>query len=893
MAVFSAIATAIVGAIGITGIAATIATSIIGAGLALGTAKVLGVFEPPKQQDAKDPGVKIQLPPSTDNRIPVFYGNNYSGGIIVDAGISNQNNTMAYVMVIGEKTDSGSYIVNKVFRDDAELTFSGTTNTVSGQIDPNSTTSNNINGKIRINVFAGNAQSNVNQIFPTANKVAAQTLLPTITASTNYEDLVYAVVSIDYDPENGLTGLGAITFKIQNTLNEPSNVLLDYLQNTRYGAGLSSGDLDLPSFNTLYDHANINGSTGNVEYTTSANVSAYHSRYQIDGMLSTYVSVKQNINEMCKSCSTFFTYDSKLGKFKVVPNREATTAEKNAAFVLNDDNIISSLEITSTELYSMFNSIEAEYPSYEQKDQTKTVFIDTPSGDRNTNEPDNPLQARFNLVNDAPRVHNLANIDLRQGRLSTVVSCTADYSAIQIDVGDIVKLTNSLYGYSEKLFRVMRVTEIENGDAMLAVKLILLEYNDSVYTHNVITSDSATLATGIPGWYTGIWGNIDYSNIANIIGNITIVDDPLANIANVITNPLDGIVTGNIDIGNVDIGIGGIGIGSGGGVIPSINFPITIPNIPGISHIIANLNPTGSSTGSNVANIIPPTIAPIMPPAGNTYFRPGEVINVTIPQPVMPLQDQRFTVGPLLPDIIANLDLSMINPMGVSSKIATAPNITLANKGKIDRGNLGSVQAGLQVEEDVANINSPSSSSVQNSDTANVQLGTPNSIISPLDIIDLGGIDEGEYSAINAIVPYGQFNAGSRIGFQPGRQIHYKEMDIAADGTYTASGNADVFEVVGGSGVVSTITAGAIPSLTDNFKYEISQAKGSIAGVAAGRPAASATKAYVANTMTVFNYANTNLTEDAPNGVFRGFDVTNADKRISKSDSYLDIGGFF
>jgi len=142
-------------------------------------------------------------------------------------------------------------------------------------------------------------------------------------------------------------------------------------------------------------------------------------------------------------------------------------------------------------------------------------------------------------------------------------------------------------------------------------------------------------------------------------------------------------------------------------------------------------------------------------------------------------------------------------------------------------------------------------------------------------------------------VPYGQFNAGSRIGYQPGRQIHYKEVDIAADGTYTASGNADVFEVVGGSGVVTTLsTISAIPSLTDNFKYEISQAKGSIAGVAAGRPAASATKAYVANTMTVFNYANSNLTEDAANGVYRGFDVTNADKRISKSDSYLDIGGF-
>jgi len=142
--------------------------------------------------------------------------------------------------------------------------------------------------------------------------------------------------------------------------------------------------------------------------------------------------------------------------------------------------------------------------------------------------------------------------------------------------------------------------------------------------------------SGIPGWYTGIWGNIDYSNIANIIsGNIIIVDDPLANIANVIPDPGTGVPSGTpIDIGNVDIGIGGEGIGSGGGYIPTINFPITIPNIPDISQIIANLNTTGSSVGSNVANTIPPTIVPIMPPGNNTTFVPGEVINITLPQPV-------------------------------------------------------------------------------------------------------------------------------------------------------------------------------------------------------------------------------------------------------------------
>ena len=912
MAVFTAIASAIVGAItgagfaatfsgflaGTLGIGATIGVALVSGGLAMATAKATGLFKPPGFQQAKDPGVKVQLAPSTDNRIPVFYGRINTGAIMVDAEIKNQNNTMVYCMVIGEKTDTGSYSIQEIKRGDATLNFSGgyasaTSPTVISQTDPNATSSTNVNGKMRCRVYAGNAQSSVNQIFPPGGtKVAAQTLMTTINATTNYEDLVYAIFEMDYDVENGLTQLGQLTFEISNTLHEPSNVLLDYLQNDRYGAGLSNTDIVTSSFDDMYDYSNINGLYGNVDYTTTANVTAYHSRWQIDGMLSTYQDVKTNIDKICQSASTFFTYDNKNGKFKVVPNRAATTAEKNAAFKFNDDNILSKISISSTELYSMYNSIEAEFPRLDNGDQTDIVIVSTPSGDRNTNEPDNPLSTRYDMVNLNTRVHNLANIDLRQSRLSTLVEFDADYSALQVDVGDIVKLTSSLYGYTDKLFRVMRVAEAESQQGMIKTKIVLLEYNDSVYTHNTVQSSSAIDLSGIPGWWTGIWGNVDYSNIANIIGNITIVDDPLGNVANIV-DPPTGNVTSNVDIGNIDIGIGGIGIGAGGGVIPSINFPITIPDIPGISHIIANVNPTGSSTGSNVANIIPPTVVPIMPPAGNTTFTPGDVVNVSIPQPVMPLQDQSFAVGPLLPDIIANIDLSTINVMGVSSKIATAPNITLAPKGKIDRGNLGSVQAGLQVEEDVANINSPSSNSVQNSDTVDVTLGTANSIISPLDVIDLGGIDEGEYSAINAIVPYGQFNAGSRIGFQPGRQIHYKEMDIAADGTYTASANADVFETAGGSGIVSTVQAGSIPSLTDNFKYEISQTRGSIAGVAAGRPAASATKAYVANTMTVFNYANSNLTEDAANGVYRGFDVTNADKRISKSDSYLDIGGFF
>ncbi len=884
MAVFTAIATAIVGAIGVTGIAATIATSIISAGLALGTAKALGVMEPPKQQETKDPGVKIQLPPSTDNRVPVFYGQSFTGAIIVDAEIKNQNNTMVYCMVIGEKTDSGTITINDIYRDDTKLIFSGAT--VTGATDPNATTSNNINGKIRCRVYAGGTAA-TDQIFPLAasGQVAATTLMTTINASTSYANLVYSVIEMDYDAENGLQGLGAITYDINNSLNEPSNVLLDYLQNDRYGAGISSSDIDLTSFNDLYDY-----STAQVDYrTATGNVTAQHNRWQIDGMCSTYQPVKRNINELCRSCAAYFAYDPKQGKFKVVSNRAATTAEKNAAYIFNDDNIVSSIDITSTELFSLYNSIDAEYPSVDKKDQTQTIVVSTPSGDRNNNEPDNPLDTRFNLVNDRSRVGNLANIDLNQSRTSTVINFTADYSAIVNDVGDVVKITSSQYGYTNKLFRVMRVTEVETADAMLGAKFTCIEYDDSIYAHTSYQSDGAVGVSGIPAWWN-IWGNVDYSNISNIIaGNITIVDDPTSNTANII-NPPDGNIVGTLPTGNIIGGIGGIGLGGSGiGLIPSINFPFTIPDIPDISHIIANLDVTGSSVGSNVANTIPTTSVPIMPNApGRTTFTPGEVVNISIPTPDVPLQDKSFSVGPLLPDFIADLNLSVMGSGGRSSAIANVPNITLAPQGRISRGDLGSVQAGLQVEEDGFNA------SMANSATSSVPLGIDAALVTPNVTIDSGAIDEGIFSAVNNMVPYGStlLDGNASISYQPFRRINYKAVDVAPDGKMTANAAyaaANIHQLAVGSGIV----AGGIRQLStfdDNFKYEVSRAQGNVVATAGGAPPASNVLQYIPESVIVGNWANTNLTDS---GSGRRVDVTNSDKRISKSDFYLDIGGFF
>ena len=903
MAIFTFIATAITTAIGsIAGIAltttvagvvalttaGTIATSLIAGGLAYATAKVTGVLKVPNIQAAKDPGVKVQLSPSTDRRIPVLYGKVHTGGIIVDAGITNQNNTMIYVMVIGEQTDTGTYTIQSIKRQDATLNFGFNSANVVSMTDPNATSTTNVANKMRCRVYAGGTAAS-NQIFPAGGtQVASTTLLSTITASTNYDDLIYAVFELDYDVENGLTGLGEITYEITNSLTNPSNVLLDYCTNTRYGAGLTTAELDLPSFVDMFNYANEA-----VAYTTSVGAADTHPRWQIDGMISTYQTNKDNIDVMCQSASTFFTYDNKIGKFTVVPNRLATTAEKNAAFVFNDDNIISSIDITSTELYSLYNSIESEYPSVAQEDQTKSIIVTTPSGDRNTNEPDNPLQTRYQLVNDAPRVHNLANIDLRQSRLSTLVQFTADYSALTVDVGDVIKVTQPVYGYNAKLFRVMKVSEQEGETGYLSCAITAMEYADSIYAHNTVQSDSSLALSLIPGWIPGIWGNIDYGNIANIVGNITIVDDPVGGGNANIVAPGNGSVIGNVDYANIDFtGIGGEGGFGGVGNFPFINFPVTIPNIPGITSIDACVDPIGSSVSSNVANSSPASRVQVRPGGRNgrdrTAFDPGEVVNVAIPTPALPLQDLTAPIGPLLPDFLANIDLSFFGIDGMNTIRATAPNISLKPSGSIDRGSIGAVQAGLQIEEDGFNNN------MANSATSSVPMGTNAALVTANSIIDAGGIDEGIFSAVNNMVPYGATLAdgNASLAYQPFRQINYKAVDVDAVGKMTtnvAYANSGIHQLALGSGIVGTGLT-QLGTFDDNFKYTVSREQGNVVATTGGLPRQSNVLQYIPTDIVVGNWGNTNLTDS---GSGRRLDVTNSDKRISKSDFYLDLGGFF
>jgi hypothetical protein len=180
-----------------------------------------------------------------DYDIPVVYGQAYLGGVVTDAKMTNNCLTMWYCITICERTgdilESGTaskFTIEEVYWDSNSVRFQGDGSTVDAFISPDGVENTDVSGLISIYFYGGDSNTPLN------GGGAATSLMPGWTANHNMSDLVFALVKIDYSPENYVTRLGNLKFKVVNTMNQPGDVLYDYMTNTRYGAGIDPEEIN-------------------------------------------------------------------------------------------------------------------------------------------------------------------------------------------------------------------------------------------------------------------------------------------------------------------------------------------------------------------------------------------------------------------------------------------------------------------------------------------------------------------------------------------------------------------------------------------------------------------------------------------------------------------------
>lgn len=553
MPIFTLIATAIVGAIGITGIAATIATGLIAGGLAIGVSKLIGPrANGNSQQEDSVTGARVQLPPATNNKLPVVYGTAFIGGSITDAKISSDLQTMWYVIAMADVTDSGGYTFDQIYYDNKLVTFgvdgkveSLTTNTAgTPEVDTK------IAGSLYIYLFTNGSYSGVNtgglsaiDIMTDAGIPAdqnwASSLYTSDGQSPTMSNTAFVIVKVKYNQDAGTTSLGAITAKITNTLTKPGDCMVDYLTNNRYGCSVPLSAVNTLSFDELNDY-----SDKPIVYTPAGGGSpTTQVRYRFNGPVDTSKNCLSNLQDMVDACDSWMQYSELTGQWKVVINKaydetpDSVTIED--LYQVNNNNLVSGISVTPSDLNQTYNQVEYQYPNTNIKDQLDYIFIslqDDYPALLSENEPVNKLTIKSELVNNYVQAKFISIRRLLQSREDLIISFQTDYSGIQVEAGDVIRVTNEVYGWEDKLFRVNNVIEEKYPDGSLGTRMSAFEYNGSIY------DDDLDITDYIPEANTGLQD-------PNIIGvpdspQVTVQEGGTINVMTVCgTVPTQGLVT--------------------------------------------------------------------------------------------------------------------------------------------------------------------------------------------------------------------------------------------------------------------------------------------------------------------------------------------------------------
>jgi len=198
-------------------------------------------------------------------------------------------------------------------------------------------------------------------------------------------------------------------------------------------------------------------------------------RYTINGLVDTSQTVMQNMETICNTCNTWLTYDAIDGLWSFVINQAG-----NAVATFNDDNILGGISLATTESGTFYNQCEVRYRNQELRDQEDYVFLEIPANQRYANEPVSRLIIDAPLVNNQIQAQLLGLIELKQSRLEQTIEFSTDYTQLSINAGDIVSITNTVYGWNQRLFRVLRMEEREENNTIV-IRITAQEYNAAVY----------------------------------------------------------------------------------------------------------------------------------------------------------------------------------------------------------------------------------------------------------------------------------------------------------------------------------------------------------------------------------------------------------------------------
>lgn len=491
--------------------------------------------------------LKVQRQGS-NHPIPVVYGERILGAIIVDKntqdipdGIDNDLLHMFAVFCHGEIEGFVEFFFNGVSWNDKRW-----------RQDPENPSSPKwFTYEVRLGTTAQTAMNG----FGKFNRFSV--------ATSKYEGLACAIFTFRQNADGNVwNGEPEITARIKgkkcfdprSTLTvyteNPALHLLDYLKSPIYGKGLPDSLIDINSFINV---ANIADTTqtatvdtqicqtveGVYSCTGSPSETVTFKRFTHNNIIDTDAEIFDNVKEIANSFRGYFPESAGIVQI-------ACEKEENPVFSFSEANIVEEISSSVPGRNSRHNRVTVRFPNKANNFKMDEVSYPEPDSGlysvwlaEDYNLPQEKVVTIETIVHKAEAIQ-LARLMAVISRNSEFVSFTADSTAIECDVGDVVTVSNSTRGWVNRTFRIAKMTF--NDDETIQIEA--MQHDNAIYPWvsptytNVIGGSNLGDPASVPA-PTGL--SIAYDTTLATTGTLTWVATPNAFTSGFVVTVLSGV----------------------------------------------------------------------------------------------------------------------------------------------------------------------------------------------------------------------------------------------------------------------------------------------------------------------------------------------------------------
>ena len=415
----------------------------------------------------------------TNEPIPVIYGERRVAGarVFIEASGTDGDTKNAYfhmVEVIAEGPVQG---LQEIYFNDELVATSGD----NGATIDYSAGATDYSAKAATKFFDGSQSARV------SGTLLGQSISSNWPSGAIGNKISYVYTVLKWDQDLFGSGVPTITYKMKgkkvpalgsnqsSTLTYSDNPALcihDYLTSTLYGKAIDHTLLDADpsgsSFKTVKDYCDQT-------VAKTATDSTAVTRYTANEVIDTDTRMLDNLEDLLSTCRGGLITNE---KYKLIVDKPESTS---GIITIDDNHIIGNITFTQASKKTLTNRLRCSFPNEAgtlnfQDDIVVLESTALQSSDGLVLNNDVVLTG----VTNKERVLRILNEELNQSRQSGQLSVQVDASLIDIGVYDIVKFTNTTFGQTNKLYRIMQT--VLNPDN--TITLNMKEYDANVYWDN-------------------------------------------------------------------------------------------------------------------------------------------------------------------------------------------------------------------------------------------------------------------------------------------------------------------------------------------------------------------------------------------------------------------------